>query len=46
MARYIIEHRIEDPEVLKQFDLERYAFRPDISDDDTWIFSREFVPAR
>ncbi len=46
MARYIVEHRIEDPEALKEFDLERYAFRPDVSNDDTWIFSREFVPAR
>ncbi len=46
MARYVIKHRIEDPERLKGFDLERYAFQPDLSDDDTWFFSREFIPAR
>jgi len=46
MARFIVEHRIEDPEALKKFDLERYTFQPDISKNDTWVFSREFVPAR
>ena len=46
MARYIVEHRVDDPEALKQFDLERYAFQPDISTDETSIFSREFMPAR
>ena len=46
MARYVVEHRIEDPEALKRFDLERYAFQPDISTDDTWIFNREFMSAR
>ncbi len=46
MVRYIVEHRIDDPETLKEFNLERYAFHPGLSDDDTWIFSREFVSTR
>ncbi len=46
MARYIVEHRIDEAEALKQFDLERYSFQPGAGPDGTWIFSREFTPAR
>lgn len=44
MARYIVENRVEDPEALKEFNLDRYAFQPAASSDDTWIFSRKFIP--
>lgn len=40
MARYAIVNRISDPEGLKGFDSEGYAFVPDASDDATWIFRR------
>lgn len=40
MARYAITHRVEDPELLKQFDAEGYAFAHDASNDDTWVFRR------
>lgn len=40
MARYAILHRISDPERLKAFDLEGYAFVPQDSNDDTWTFRR------
>lgn len=40
MARYVIDHRLEDPEDLKAFDSGGYRFQPDRSDADTWLFSR------
>ena len=40
MARYIIDHRIESPDGLKQFDVDGYAFTPDLSDETTWTFIR------
>ncbi len=46
MARYIVERRIDEAEALKQFDLERYSFQPGAGPDGTWIFSRDFIPAR
>ncbi|HEX9963858.1 MAG TPA: peroxide stress protein YaaA [Allosphingosinicella sp.] len=40
MARFICEHRLQDPEALKGFDSDGYAFDPRNSDDDRWRFSR------
>ncbi|MCB1887036.1 MAG: peroxide stress protein YaaA [Rhodocyclaceae bacterium] len=40
MTRYAIEHRIDDPEALKAFDLEDYAFAPAASEGDRWVFRR------
>lgn len=40
MARHAIEHRIEDPEDLKGFDADSYAFAPEASDHETWVFRR------
>jgi len=40
MARYICEHRIEDPEALKGFDSDGYAFDPDASTGESWRFTR------
>lgn len=41
MARYAIEHRVDDPEALKAFDREGYAFAPASSDENTWVFRRQ-----
>lgn len=41
MARYLIQNRVEDPEGLKDFDTGGYAYRGDLSDGDTWVFTRE-----
>ncbi len=41
MARYLIKHRIEKKEDLKEFSDGGYAFQPSISDDETWIFTRK-----
>jgi len=40
MARYIIDHRITDPEAAKGFDSEGYRFVPEQSTDKVWTFSR------
>lgn len=41
MARYMIQHRIEDPEKLKSFAEDGYKHRPALSDDDNWVFTRK-----
>ena len=40
MARYICEHRLDDPEALKSFDSDGHAFDPDHSDQHRWRFTR------
>jgi cytoplasmic iron level regulating protein YaaA (DUF328/UPF0246 family) len=40
MARYICEHRLADPEALKGFDCDGYAFDAEISDGARWRFTR------
>lgn len=42
MARFMIERRITDPEGLKDFDAGGYAFQPDMSDGDRWVFLRDY----
>lgn len=41
MSRYAIINEIADPERLKAFDLEGYAFTPAASELDRWVFRRE-----
>jgi uncharacterized protein len=43
MARYAVEHRISEPEALKGFDTEGYAFDADASNDATWVFRRRIA---
>ena len=45
MARWIIEQRVDRREGLKDFAEDRYRFQPELSCDDTLVFSRAFVPA-
>lgn len=40
MARHAILNRLTEPEALKGFDLEGYAFAPEVSDGDRWVFRR------
>lgn len=40
MARFIIEHRIEDPEGIKAFTTGGYIYEADHSDADRWVFLR------
>ena len=40
MLRFIIEYRIQDPELLKAFDREGYYFNNDLSTHKEWFFCR------
>ncbi len=40
MSRYIIKNRLTEPESLKAFDEDGYAFNPDLSSEREWIFTR------
>jgi cytoplasmic iron level regulating protein YaaA (DUF328/UPF0246 family) len=41
MSRYIIDHRINEPENIKGFDSEGYRFSPEMSQADEWVFLRD-----
>lgn len=45
MARFIIERRLTDPEGIKDFDSGGYQHRPDLSDDNNWVFLRDYPQA-
>jgi len=40
MTRYAVLNRLTDPEGLKAFDSDGYAFAPEASDDASWVFRR------
>lgn len=46
MARYLCEHRFADPEALKGFDSDGYAFDPSESQGDQWLFTRTAPPPK
>ncbi len=41
MCRFAIEQKIESPEQLKAFDLEKYFYENDLSKEKEWFFGRE-----
>jgi uncharacterized protein len=43
MTRYAITHRVTKVEKLQAFDTDGYAFAPDVSDADNWVFRRKGV---
>ena len=43
MARFMVQHRITDPEDLKAFNLKQYTFNPRLSDQNDWVFTRDVV---
>lgn len=44
MARYLIEHRIDQPEALKDFTGGGYRYREDLSEGNRWVFERPQPP--
>lgn len=40
MVRYITKNKITDSESLKKFDLDGYEFNVELSEGDTWVFTR------
>ena len=45
MARYIVQHRLTDPEGLKDFDSGGYSYQPEQSDAKKWLFLRDYPEA-
>lgn len=43
MTRYVVENRLNEPEGLKKFDTDGYAFEPSVSDENTWVFRRRLT---
>lgn len=41
MCRYVIDHGIKQPEKLKDFDYEGYAYNSAMSSGNEWVFTRE-----
>lgn len=44
MARHIIQDRLNEPDALKDFNIDRYKFDSAASTDDKWVFTRKFIP--
>ena len=42
MARFIVQHRLTDPEGIRDFATGGYRFDADLSDGDTWAFVRDY----
>jgi cytoplasmic iron level regulating protein YaaA (DUF328/UPF0246 family) len=42
MARFVVENHLTDPEDIKGFTSGGYAFDPDLSAGDTWVFTRAY----
>jgi cytoplasmic iron level regulating protein YaaA (DUF328/UPF0246 family) len=40
MANFIIKNRITNPEEIKNFQGMGYAYHPDLSDNEQWVFTR------
>ena len=45
MARFVIQHRLADPEAIKDFDTGGYRYSADMSGGDTWAFLRDHPAA-
>lgn len=41
MSRYIIDHQIDEPELLKDFNSEGYRYSEEMSEGDNWVFIRD-----
>ena len=44
MARHIVRERLNTPEDLKAFAIDRYKFDADASSETRWVFTRKFIP--
>lgn len=42
MARFIVENRLTQPDKIKEFNAGGYAFDPDLSAGDKWVFLRDY----
>jgi cytoplasmic iron level regulating protein YaaA (DUF328/UPF0246 family) len=44
MARYIVKNRLQDPDQIKDFNEAGYTYRPNLSVENTWVFTRNQPP--
>jgi len=44
MCRFMLENRLDEPEGLREFAAGGYAFRPDMSTETNWVFTRDQTP--
>lgn len=42
MARFVIQNRVQNPDGIKDFDLGGYAYQPEMSEGDRWVFMRDY----
>ncbi|WP_085307574.1 peroxide stress protein YaaA [Planktotalea arctica] len=42
MARYVIQNRLNEAEAIKGFDTGGYAYQPELSEGDRWVFLRDY----
>ena len=42
MARYVIQRRLTEAEGIKDFDFGGYAYQPEMSEGDKWVFLRDY----
>ena len=45
MARYMVQHRLDDPDALKDFDSGGYRYNSELSKGDNWVFLRDYPDA-
>jgi cytoplasmic iron level regulating protein YaaA (DUF328/UPF0246 family) len=41
MARFMIQNNIKNSDELKDFNIDGYSYRPELSDDNDWTFTRK-----
>ncbi len=41
LSRYVIQNKLTDPEAMKAFDVDGYAFNEEMSADNKWVFTRK-----
>jgi len=41
MARFMIQNNIKNSDELKDFNIDVYSYRPELSDDNDWTFTRK-----
>ena len=42
MARFVVENRLTEAEAIKDFTSGGYAYEPDLSVGDKWVFVRDY----
>ncbi|MEE2698384.1 MAG: peroxide stress protein YaaA [Pseudomonadota bacterium] len=46
MARFIIKNRLHEPDQIKEFNDAGYIYSSDLSEEDSWVFTRDQTPEK